>query len=102
MFAVLLQHIAWLYRYKGDREQENRFLRFSLDSYIKVYEYEGVELNNARLMYLIGGIHRRLKEYNETVMWFSRVVNDKKIMDAGMIRACREQWAVTRENMLEE
>jgi uncharacterized protein (DUF2225 family) len=99
IIAGLLQHIAWLYRYKNDKEQENRFLKFSLDAYIKVYELEGVDLNNARLMYLIGELHRRLKNYTEAVKWFTKVINDKKIMDAGMIRACREQWAVVREDM---
>lgn len=97
--AGLLQHIAWLYRYKGDKTQEDRFLKFSLDAYIKVYELEGDELNNAKLMYLIGELHRRLKNYTEAVKWFTRVINDKSIMDASMIRACREQWAVVREDM---
>ncbi|WP_199620589.1 DUF2225 domain-containing protein [Paenibacillus alkalitolerans] len=98
--AGLLHHIAWLYRNEGNAEAEERFLRFALDSYIKVYELEGIDLNNARLMYLIGELNRRLKQYQEAVKWFGRVINDKKIMDAGMIRACREGWAATREDML--
>jgi len=32
IIAGLLQHIAWLYRYKDDSEQEQRFLRYALDS----------------------------------------------------------------------
>lgn len=99
VIAGLLQHIAWLYRYKGEKEQEDRFIRFSLDAYIRVYELEGIELNNAKLMYLIGELHRRLNNYTEAVKWFTRVINDKRIMDASMIRACREQWAVVREDM---
>ncbi|MNP73509.1 hypothetical protein D3C76_1702310 [compost metagenome] len=51
-------------------------------------------------MYLIGELHRRVGDYNNAVKWFSRVINDKKIMDAAMIRASREQWAVLREDML--
>lgn len=97
--AGLLHHIAWLYRYKGNEEQELRFLEYALDEYTRTFETEGGELNNARLMYLIGELNRRLKRYNPAVKWFARVVNDKQIMDAGMIRACREQWAVTREDM---
>lgn len=102
ILAGLLHHIAWLYRYKADKEQENRFLKFALDAYIKVYEFEETELNNARLMYLIGDLHRRLKNYSEAIKWFSRVVNDKRIMDASMIQASREQWAETRKDMLED
>lgn len=98
--AGLLHHIAWLYRYKGDQEQEKRFLQFALDAYISVYQTEGMDLNNARLMYLIGELSRRLQYYNEAVKWFSRIINDKKIMDAAMIRASREQWTITREDMI--
>lgn len=100
IIASLLHHIAWLYRYREDHEQEQRFLKHALNSYIKVYENEGAGDNDARLMYLIGELNRRTGANNEAVKWFSRVINDKKIMDAAMIRACREQWALLREEML--
>ncbi|WP_438446416.1 DUF2225 domain-containing protein [Gorillibacterium sp. sgz5001074] len=100
ILSGLLHHIAWLYREKGDTEQEKRFLDFALASYVKVFENEGMDINNARLMYLIGELNRRLGNYYEAVKWFSRVINDKKIMDSAMIRACREMWATTREDML--
>ncbi|WP_240419194.1 DUF2225 domain-containing protein [Paenibacillus periandrae] len=100
VIAGLLHHIAWLYRYKNDEQQEKRFLQFALDAYTSVLETESGELNNARLMYLIGELNRRMKHYGEAVKWFGRVINDKRINDAGMIRASREQWAVTREDML--
>lgn len=98
--AGLLHHIAWLYRYVGNREQESRFLAFALEAYVKVYETEGADMNSARLMYLIGELNRRLGHYVKAVQWFGRVINDKNIMDAAMIRACREQWVQTREDML--
>lgn len=98
--ASLLHHIAWLYRYQDNKEQEQRFLKYSLDSYIRVYEIEDMQGSDARLMYLIGELHRRTGNNNDAVKWFSRVINDKRIMDAAMIRACREQWALLREEML--
>ena len=100
IIAGLLQHIAWLYRYKDESEQELRFLRYALDSYVRVYEVEGGSVNNARLMYLIGELNRRLDEPYEAVKWFSRVIHDKRIVDAAMIRASREQWQLLREDML--
>ncbi|OCT16650.1 hypothetical protein A8709_08220 [Paenibacillus pectinilyticus] len=98
--AGLLHHLAWLYRSKGDKEQEERFLSFALDAYVNVFETEGMDLNNARLMYLMGELNRRLKRFPDAIKWFSRIINDRKIMDAGMIRASREQWITTREDML--
>ncbi|WP_059049441.1 DUF2225 domain-containing protein [Paenibacillus senegalimassiliensis] len=100
IIASLLHHIAWLYRYQSNREQEKRFMEFALEAYIRVFENEGVGGNDARLMYLIGELHRRVENYNDAVKWFARVINDKKIMDAAMIRASREQWALLREEML--
>lgn len=97
VIAGLLHHIAWLYRSQGNVEQEQRFLRYSLDAYIAVFETEGVSLNNAKLMYLIGELYRRVGDPRMAVRWFSRVVNDKKITDAAMIRASREQWQAIRE-----
>jgi uncharacterized protein (DUF2225 family) len=100
VLAGLLHHIAWLYRYKNNKEQEDRFLRYALEAYIRVYEVEGGSVNNARLMYLIGELHRRVDELNEAVKWFSRVINDKDITDAAMIRTSREQWQLLREEMI--
>jgi len=99
ILASLLHHIAWLYRYKGDTEQELRFLQFSLDAYINVYERDGIGGNDARLLYLIGELNRRIGKFSEAVRWFSRLINDQRIMDAAMIRAAREQWSVLREEM---
>ncbi|AWB45908.1 DUF2225 domain-containing protein [Paenibacillus sp. CAA11] len=101
ILASLLHHIAWLYRYKENREQEQRFLKFSLESYIRVYELEGVSASDAKLMYLIGELNRMTGNFSEAVRWFSRVINDQKITDAAMIRASREQWSVLREQMLQ-
>lgn len=97
--AALLHHIAWLYRYEGMLEQENRFLGFALDAYVRVYETETDSLSNARLMFLIGDLNRRLGNYNDAVRWFGRVIQDKKIVDAAMIRASREQWQNIRAEM---
>lgn len=99
VLAGILHHIAWLYRYEANQSEEKRFMRFALQAYIRVYEVEGVSLNNAKLMYIIGELNRRIGELNDAVRWFSRVVNDKKIIDAAMIRACREQWQQIREEM---
>ncbi len=98
VIAGILHHIAWLHRYQGNQEQENRFLAFALDAYIKVFQQER-DGSNARLVYLIGELNRRLGQYHEAVRWFGRVINDKKITDAGMIRAAREMWQTIREDM---
>jgi len=100
VIAGILHHISWLHRAKADKVNELRFMKFALDAYVQVYETEPMDLNNARLMYLIGELNRRLGNYSDAVRWFTRVIQDKRIMDASMIKACREQWAATREDMI--
>jgi uncharacterized protein (DUF2225 family) len=101
LIAGILHHIAWLYRYQLDSENELRYLQLTLEAYMNVFEKdESGENNRAKLMYLIGDLHRRLKQYNEAVRWFGKVIQDPSITDAGMIRACREGWMNTREDMI--
>ena len=96
--AGLLHHIAWLYRYKEDHA--HMFLEFSLEAYVKVFEREGTGGNEAKLLYLLGELNRRVGKFHEAVQWFGRVIHDKRITDAAMIRASREQWALLREQMI--
>lgn len=94
--AGLLHHIAWLYRLEGNTEQENRFLKFALDAYIKVYEKNKENINDAKLMYMIGELHLRLSNVHEAVRWFNYVIGDKNLTDPLIIRLCREQWQHAR------
>jgi len=102
LIAGFLHHIAWLYRYKGQAEEEKRFLQFALEQYIVVFEQETNSEKNARLLYIIGELNKRVGNFQEAVKWFSRVVNDQSIVDAGMIRASREQWKETAELAAEQ
>jgi len=99
VMAGILHHIAWLYRYEGNAEQERRFLQYALEAYIKTYQSERELMSNARLLYLIGELNRRIGNFNEAVRWFGRVVHDKSIMDSAMIRASREGWQAIRDEM---
>lgn len=100
--AGLLHHIAWLYRYRNDVVEERRYMQYALDAYVAVLEQEWRDQNDARLIFIIGELYRRLGEFNEAVKCFSKIVHDKRIMDAAMIRAAREQWTLIREEMREE
>jgi hypothetical protein len=50
-------------------------------------------------MFLIGDLNRRLSEFQAAVKWFGRVIQDKKITDAAMIRSSREAWQNIRAEM---
>ncbi|UHA74654.1 DUF2225 domain-containing protein [Paenibacillus sp. 481] len=99
VIAGLLHHMAWLFRYRGAEELEKRYLQFALDAYINTYEQEWRDQNDAKLIYMIGEMHLRLSQYNDAAKCFARIIHDKRIMDASVIRAAREQWVVMRERM---
>lgn len=101
LIAGFLHHIAWLYREIKDVENEQRFLQHALDQYVIVYELETNSDKNAKLLYMIGELNNRIGNYNEAVKWFSRVVNDQSIVDAGMIRESRERWKEIAEKLAE-
>lgn len=102
VIAGFLHHIAWLYRELGDVSNEQRFLQFALDEYIVVFQHESNSDKNAKLLYMIGELNNRVGNYQEAIKWFSRVVNDQTIVDAGMIRASRERWKEIAEKLAEE
>lgn len=99
VIAGLLHHIAWLYRYQGDGQGEMRFLAFAVEAYTRVYEKDGFDSDSGRLMFLIGELYRRLKNYGEAANWFSRVMRNKQSIHAGIVRSCRESWDLMREEM---
>lgn len=97
VLAGILLHIAWLYREAEDKENEKRFLENARDYYLNVYQNDiSGNINLARLLYLLGELEKRIGNEKEAVNWFSRIVNDKKIMDAGIIRMARERWQELR------
>ncbi len=103
VLAGLLLHIAWLYREAEDEENEQRFLKSARDYYLEVYEKDtSGQVNLARLLYLLGELEKRLGNEKKAVNWFSRIVNDKKINDAGIIRMARDRWQDLRSKKREE
>lgn len=94
--------LACFYRFKQDPEQEQRFLQFTLDSYTKFFETESnINVNEAKMMYMIAELYRRLGEYHNAAKWFNRIISDKAITDIGIIRRAREQYQLAREQMKE-
>lgn len=95
--------IACFYRFKNKPEQEKRFLQFSLDAYMSFFENEkNVTVNEAKMIYLMAELQRRLGDYRGAVKWFDRVIKDKTINDATIIKKAREQWQVAREQLREQ
>jgi len=98
VLAGLTLHLAWFNREAGNAEKEQEYLQKALEYFILAYEREVEAGSLAKTLYLMGEISRRLGDQREAVRWFGRVINDKSIKDAGIIRMARERWQEMRED----
>ncbi|HRS21557.1 MAG TPA: DUF2225 domain-containing protein [Clostridia bacterium] len=104
VLAGLCLKLAWLYRFKGDK-QEELFLEYSLRNYLDAYDKESFpigNLNEISMMYLLGELSRRLGKLSEAITWFGRAAANPEKKENPMIeKLAREQWALTREQYKE-
>lgn len=102
-FAKACLRIAWLYRYKGDEEEELKFIRHSLEYYTEVYEKESFpvdKLDESTCVYMIGELNFRVGNYSEAVKWFSRLISSEEARKKpALIEAAREQYQLVKEKL---
>ena len=72
-----MPQIAWLYRYKNDKEQEKRFLNYALKNYKLAFHSEDLsqgKFDEYVCMFIVGELSRRLGKLDESSQWFSRLI----------------------------
>lgn len=76
--AKICLRIAWLYRYKGDKELEKKFLEHALLQYKIAYHDEDLsegKFDEFTCMFIIAELSMRLGNYDESMQWFSRLIS---------------------------
>jgi uncharacterized protein (DUF2225 family) len=79
--ALLCLRLSWLYRLKGDKDNETRFQKEAVGGFEKAYESEPLPiggLDKPHLLYLIGELHRRLGNNDNASSFFSQVLMSKE------------------------
>ncbi|OPJ55792.1 DUF2225 domain-containing protein [Alkalithermobacter paradoxus] len=90
--------IAWLYRYKNDKDMEDKFLKHALECFEYSFSKESYEMESYVLAYLIGEINRRLHNYKEAINWFGIALKDPGIKRNRQIEnLTRDQWRLASE-----
>lgn len=92
LLAGLSLHTAWLYRFLGEEEPEKKYIIESLNYYKEAFEKDADIGNIAGTLYVMGDLNRRLGNDREAILYFTKIINDKSINDAGIIRMARERW----------
>lgn len=102
VLAGICLRLAWLYRLQNDDEQEKRFMNLAHEKYKASYieaDYIGTQMTEMRLLYLTGELSRRLGLRDESVKYFSKVINHKnRSTETKLVEMAREQWYLIRED----
>lgn len=100
LIASICLRLAWINRYKGKEREETRFIKYALQHYLLAYEQEKLldKFHEITIIYLIGELNRRLRNYAEAIKWFGMVVSHDMRFDKPVIeKMAREQWSLARQ-----
>ncbi|HEX9059807.1 MAG TPA: DUF2225 domain-containing protein [Clostridia bacterium] len=78
--ALLCLRLGWLYRLKGDEENEKRYLANALMGFTNSFLKDSITvpgLDEAATQYLIGELYRRTGDNSNALQWFGRVLSDR-------------------------
>ncbi|MEC0271968.1 DUF2225 domain-containing protein [Peribacillus frigoritolerans] len=96
ILAGICLRIAWLYRIKQNKEQEERFLKFALKEYEASYstgDFSGTQVSEARILYLAGEISRRIGNEKAAIRYFSFVFGrQKNAREASSIQMAKDRF----------
>lgn len=74
--------IAWMYRLLEDFSQESIFIKQALEGFTQAYYNEDFPIygmNRYTTMYLIGELSRRTENYEQALIWFSKVITTASV-----------------------
>jgi uncharacterized protein (DUF2225 family) len=101
VLAGIYMRTAWLYRSAGNVEQEQRFMKVSVQEYEESYiedDFRGTQMSEIKLLYLIGELSTRIKDGTKAVQYFSKVIErQKQSAEPRIIEMARERWHEIRE-----
>jgi uncharacterized protein len=102
VLAGLYMRVAWLYRLKGNVEQEQRFMKLSVAEYEESYindDFRGTQVSEVKLLYLIGELSIRIGEIKKAVQYFSKVIEkQRQSVEPRIIEMAKERWQEIRHN----
>jgi len=95
--------LAWLYRSIKKTDQEEKYLRYTLDYYLQAYQGEDSpdfgNLSDGGITYLLGELYRRCGDLKTAVNFFQKVANDKELnAEPKYIKMARFQWESLKDN----
>nr|WP_300005595.1 DUF2225 domain-containing protein [Tissierella sp.] len=81
--------IAWLYRYLGDKKNEDIFLKMSMNGYKQAYKNDDLMNSAINVIKIIFQASIQLKDVNEARIWLNELY---KFRDSDLIIDAKEQF----------
>ncbi|SDG46812.1 hypothetical protein SAMN04244560_02406 [Thermoanaerobacter thermohydrosulfuricus] len=99
VFAKTCLRIAWIYRILNDKVNEEKYLKYALDSYIKAYSGSDIyEEEEVLLIYMIAELNRMLGNREEALKWYNKVINHPDRSRYNLIvNLARDGWQSLKE-----
>lgn len=104
--AGLNIRLAWLFREQQDAPSETRYLKEALQQYEQSYinsDFLKTNTTEMQILYMIGELHRRQKNYAEAIRYFGMVVyHEDRSRYRKFVNLARDQWTLAREEHKQE
>lgn len=94
--------IAWLYRFKEDDAQEQKYLKISLADLKEAFEKEDLTGGKTEIntIYLLGVLNMLIGNCNESVKWLDRVLrHPSRNLAPNVVNQARDIWAEVRQKL---
>ena len=99
--AGLYLRLSWIYRSLDNADQQKRFQRLALQSYLQSYsvdDYSGTPMSTERLLYLIAELSLQLKDERQATQYFSKIIeNQHSATEPKIVKMAKERWQDFRE-----
>ncbi|MDX9871734.1 MAG: DUF2225 domain-containing protein [Clostridia bacterium] len=94
IIAGLLMRLAWINRFAGKKEEEEKHLAKALSAYEFIYmngDGTAQKMGKHQLLYLLGEISGRIGKMAEAKRWFSQLFLEKNI-EPSLDKLARDRW----------
>jgi len=92
--AGIILRIAWLYRFQGNPEEEQKYLAKAAKTFQEIFENEDLSnnpLGENKIIYLLGELNGRLGNLLEARRWFN-ILLSKRNVEPSLKNLARDQW----------
>lgn len=103
--GMLYLKTAWLYRYEGKGEEEQKYIEKALSHFAGAYETENFsdQKSELKMVYLLGALNLRVGRIRESARWLDLVLrHPAKSMMPMLVEQTKDLWADVRQKLREE